>query len=185
MSPRCCPDCGNMAYSGRCPTCRDIARARGKAIGRMNAGIRAANRETERGNRRRRRCVERVVLCCIAKKPQQAAEWLTRLEIAGFDSGDVAWFHSLVHTGQMLKLENEFRILLGLKPKEVHEAQDGSGVPALSVAPGSDVLKGPEGQAEVAGLERHGEGSRVEAGETLPRVEEEGEREAGSGEGQG
>jgi len=114
MARDCCPDCGRIGHRGRCSLCRSVRGARRSALAQYNAAVRAENREIERGNRRRRRCLERIFLACVAGNQKSAEDWLWELELAGFKSSDIAAMRCL----PLAALLHECRELLGLPPVE-------------------------------------------------------------------
>lgn len=79
-----------------------------KAARKINASIHEGNREIERGNKRRRFCVEKVCEWAMKDNPTQARVWLMKLVSAGFKASDGAAMELL----DMTALEAECRRML-------------------------------------------------------------------------
>lgn len=92
-----------------------MARLRAQAARKINASIREQNRETDRGNRRRRLCVEKILEYCMRGNEAMATVWITKLVSAGFDAKDGAWMEQ----ASLPELEADCRRMLGMKPKGV------------------------------------------------------------------
>lgn len=109
-----CPRCGLLGRDSLCPACRQITSDQRRALSRLNASIRAKNREIERGNRRRRECLVRVLEWCMRGDETRARIWVAKLVAAGFNPDDGAELERM----DLRTLEAECRRLLGVRPRQ-------------------------------------------------------------------
>ncbi|HEY8414360.1 MAG TPA: hypothetical protein VIK99_01175 [Thermaerobacter sp.] len=117
-----CPRCGLIYSRGMCPTCRQVTAAQRRALRRYEAAIRRQNAEIERGNRRRRECLLKIIAWCMRGDEVRAKVWVTKLVAAGFDPDDGAVMERMT----LAELEDVCRRTLGLRPRLTARG-DGSG----------------------------------------------------------
>ena len=111
-------ECGHLR--GTPCSCAAIRRDQRRYLNRLNAAIRAQNREIERGNRRRRYCLEKILEWCIRGNETKARVWITKLASAGFDSKDAAEMETM----DLKTLEEDVRRLLGIRPPSVKKGEN-------------------------------------------------------------